>query len=180
MANKIMHMASPCPLPYLAETDNRNCLRTEQSSFRLMWPLPCMGPEWTWINSVGDPHASSNPELPHLLIPTMAHQPADVPRAPSGKNTTTPSLEQVLEILSGVIPHMSTDSQASFISMFRDSTTNLPSHKTPKSFSQRTRLPLLPGPLHNYVRGKTYACVSNIHIYIGLLISLQNPAFIRI
>jgi hypothetical protein len=102
----------------------------------------------------------------------MTYQLINVSHTPSGENTQTPSsMEQVLEILSGVFPHMTTESQASFISMFHNKTSNLPSHPP------HTKLSSLSDPLYDYLRDKMYVCVSNIHT--GLT-ALQYSALIRI
>ena len=89
----------------------------------------------------------------------MANRPNTVPHPLN--NIQTPSIpEQVLQILLEVVPHMPTESQVSFFSMFRDNASSLPFHEAPKAPYPLAHPSLLPDSLHNYVQAKTYGCFS--------------------
>jgi len=86
----------------------------------------------------------------------MVHQLVDVPHASRNENIQTSlTLEQVLRILFKVVHHTPTDSQLSFISMFRDNAPSFLSREASKAPSRQAHLSLLPDSFNTYLRRKT-------------------------
>lgn len=114
-----------------------------------MWSSSFVGPGRGWINDTRPrPPVKRIPLSPH---PRMAHVLANIHHAPCNDNAQTAlPLEQILEVLFEVVPHMPIDSQISFISMFRGNTLVLPPHEAPKA-----RPPTFSNALRRYLHSKT-------------------------
>jgi len=91
----------------------------------------------------------------------MAHQPANIQHASCNDEAPVPlGLEQALEVLSSVVPHMPIESQISFLAMSRGSTPNPPSCVAPIIHTRPHRLLLTPDIIRSVVQAKTYVCIS--------------------
>ena len=91
----------------------------------------------------------------------MVHQLVNVPHTPCNDKALTPlTLEQALEILFDVVPHMPIESQTSFLAMFRGNTSSFSSRKAFRIYTPPLRLPLTPDALRSVVQAKTYVYIS--------------------
>ena len=90
----------------------------------------------------------------------MAHQLANVPHVLcDDKPPALLSQEQILEILSNLVPHMPRESQASFFAMFRGNTPVLPFREPPTSCTP-PHLTISPDIVRSVVRAEAYVHIS--------------------
>jgi len=86
----------------------------------------------------------------------MAHELVNVPHAPPNDEPPASfNLEQVFELLLGVVPHMPLESQISFLAMSRGNISGLSSLKAPAIRTRPSRLPLAPDVLRSMVQART-------------------------
>lgn len=90
----------------------------------------------------------------------MTHQSVSVPHVLYDDKTPAPlSQEQILEILSNLVPHMPRESQTSFLAMFCGDTLALPFRKSPK-IRIPPHLALSLDVVRSVVRAKAYVRIS--------------------
>lgn len=89
----------------------------------------------------------------------MAHQSADAPHVPC--DDKTPALlnqEQILEILSDLVPHMPRESQTSLLAMFCGNTPALP-FREPPTLRIPPHLTISLDVVRSVVQAEAYVCI---------------------